>query len=64
MLYPCPPCRIHYKPRLPLHRSENLAMAFDFIKTKEKIHIVNIGECGPEGGGGGGGWAGDLVGCV
>ena len=39
-------------------------MAFDFIKTKEKIHIVNIGECGPEGGGGGGGWAGDLVGCV
>ena len=43
------PCRIHYKPRNPLHRSENLTMAFDFIKVKEKIHIVNIGKRGPEG---------------
>ena len=31
-------------------------MAFDFIKVKEKIHIVNIGKCGPEGEGGGEGW--------
>lgn len=23
-------------------------MAFDFMKGKEKIHIVNIGKCGPE----------------
>ena len=30
-------------------------MAFDFIKVKEKIHIVNIGKCGPEGEGGRGG---------
>lgn len=44
---PCP-CRIHYKPRLPLHGAENLSMAFDFMKVKEKIHIVNIGKCGPE----------------
>ena len=48
MLVPSP-CRIHYKPRNALHRSENLSIAFDFIKVKEKIHIVNIGKCGPEG---------------
>ena len=35
-------------------------MAFEFIKNKEKIHIVNIGEYGPEGGGGEG-WSGVAV---
>ena len=52
---PCPlphPCRIHHRPHLPLHRAENLAIAFDFIKRKERIHIVNIGKCGLIGKGG------------
>nr|WAW84876.1 filamin-like 6 [Halisarca dujardinii] len=35
--------KVHYKPRLPAHKSENLEMAFDFMKNKEKIHMVNIG---------------------
>ena len=57
LLVPCSlACRIHYKPRLPLHGTENLAMAFDFMKAKEKNHIVNIGKCRPEGRGGEGVW--------
>ena len=39
-------------------------MAFDFIKVKEKIHIVNIGKCGPEGEGGEGRAGCDSSSCM
>ena len=38
-------CRYYEKPRLPVHRSENLEKAFRFMTEEEKLHLVNIGKC-------------------
>ena len=35
--------KYHKVPKLPMHKSENLTMCFDFMLKKEKIHLVNIG---------------------
>ena len=44
-IYPLPySIRYYQKPRLPVHRSENLEKAFRFMTEEEKLHLVNIGK--------------------
>lgn len=37
--------RIHLKPSRSSHRSQNLALAFSFMKDEEELPILNICEC-------------------
>lgn len=37
--------RYNKKPRVHAQRMENIEAALDFITKKEKIRLVNIGEC-------------------
>ena len=36
--------RYHAKPKIPIHKNENLSIAFRFMTDTEKIPLVNIGK--------------------
>ena len=50
LAYMCSSCsvapRYYNRPRIPIHKMQNLAIAFHFMRELEGIELVNIGGCG------------------